>query len=136
MVSLSETQIRMYWWCNPHASEESIVRLRALGAVTFSLSFLLSAAASVHAQAPPPEPPETPPPLSGIAHNARQRRVMRGGSRQTWRSCRSCYIAKLTCLRLWSALTAASSVPVVSMPAMRANSTPDRFSPPAHDNAL
>ena len=45
------------------------MRLRALGAVTFSLSFLLLAAASVHAQAPPPEPPETPPPLSGIAHN-------------------------------------------------------------------
>lgn len=45
------------------------MRLRVLGAARFSLSFLLLAAASVHAEAPPlppPAPPEAPPPASGF----------------------------------------------------------------------
>jgi hypothetical protein len=40
-----------------------------LGVATLSLSFLLLAGASVHAQAPPPAPPEASRPTSGIAHS-------------------------------------------------------------------
>jgi len=68
-LSVAVIPINVVRVCASRCRTRTVVRSRLRGAAALSLSFLLVAAASVHAQAPQAASPDRRSPLSEVAHN-------------------------------------------------------------------